>query len=119
MPNYQNSKIYTIKSEKYPDKIYVGSTTQKIENRWRVHKYVNSKSNINLYKEHITNFDEWYIELYENYPCNSIEELTKKEDEIIQKIGTLNTQKDRAVSYFIFISLFIFIFFNFFVNLKI
>jgi hypothetical protein len=33
-----------------------------------------------------------YIELYENYNCNSIEELNKREGEIIRVIGTLNKE---------------------------
>ena len=36
-------------------------------------------------------FDDFYIELYENYPCNSKEELNKREGEVIREIGTLNS----------------------------
>ena len=37
-----------------------------------------------------TAISDWYIELYESYPCNSIDELLKREGEIIRQIGTLN-----------------------------
>jgi hypothetical protein len=34
--------------------------------------------------------DNFYIELYENFECNNIEELKTREGEIIRQIGTLN-----------------------------
>jgi hypothetical protein len=34
--------------------------------------------------------DNFYIELYENYNCNSKEELNRREGEIIRQIGNLN-----------------------------
>ena len=39
----------------------------------------------------IKDWTEWYIELYENYPCANIEEILKRENEVIREIGTLNT----------------------------
>jgi hypothetical protein len=35
-------------------------------------------------------WDSFYIELYENYNCNSKEELNRREGEVIREIGTLN-----------------------------
>jgi len=37
------------------------------------------------------NWDDWYIELYELFPCNSREELDRREGEVIRQIGTINT----------------------------
>eukprot|EP00972_Heterocapsa_arctica_P110895 16331017-Heterocapsa_arctica.AAC.1 len=34
--------------------------------------------------------DEYYIELIENYPCSSLEELRAREGFWIREIGTLN-----------------------------
>ena len=34
--------------------------------------------------------DNWYIELYEKFPCNDKKELHKREGEVIREIGTLN-----------------------------
>jgi predicted RNA-binding Zn-ribbon protein involved in translation (DUF1610 family) len=34
--------------------------------------------------------EHYYIELIENFPCNNIEELRKKEGEYIRELGTLN-----------------------------
>ena len=41
----------------------------------------------------IEDINDWYIELYEEFPCNNNEELLKKEYEIMRKISTLNSRK--------------------------
>jgi hypothetical protein len=48
-----------------------------------LNKYINNPENN-------TNWDEWYIELYENCPSSSREELNKQEGQIIRLIGTIN-----------------------------
>jgi hypothetical protein len=93
MPNYQDGKIYTIRCRTDNTLIYVGSTSQPLTKRWGDHKN-NSKcikyQNILLYKTINNNWDDWYIELYEDYPCENREQLNKREGEIIRDIGTLN-----------------------------
>ena len=92
--NYTNGKIYTIKNKNDISLIYVGSTIQPLEQRFKNHKqdcknqtkYPNHK----LYNIVNNDWDDWYIELYELYPCNSKEELLKYEGKIIREIGTLN-----------------------------
>ena len=42
--------------------------------------------------QYVDDWDNWYIELFENFPCNSKEELNKREGEIIREIGTVNKQ---------------------------
>jgi hypothetical protein len=37
-----------------------------------------------------TDFNNWYIELYENFPCDNKEQLNKREGEIIREIATLS-----------------------------
>ncbi len=95
MPDYSKGKIYTIRNRNEHAKIYVGSTIQSLAVRFSGHKR-NSKTekciNYKLYVEINNDWDNWYIELYENYPCNSKEELCKKEGEIIREIGTLNSR---------------------------
>ena len=88
MPDYSKGKIYTIRCKTDDTKIYVGSTIQPLSVRFAEHKQ-DSKRSYRWYKE-IDNWDDWYIELYENYPCNNREELNKKEGEIIRLIGNLN-----------------------------
>ena len=91
---YNNSKIYTIRCRTDNNLIYVGSTTQPLHKRWYGHKSrVNDikENHILLYKTmNELGIDNFYIELYENYSCNSKEELNRYEGEIIRKIGNLN-----------------------------
>ncbi len=37
-----------------------------------------------------TTWDDWYIELYEEYPCENKLQLCKRENEIIRHIATIN-----------------------------
>ena len=93
MPNYSKGKIYTIRNKNDPSLIYVGSTIQSLAKRLGGHKKDCKKTtkypNHQLYTK-IEDWNDWYIELYENCPCNSKEELCKREGEIIREIGTLN-----------------------------
>jgi hypothetical protein len=43
-----------------------------------------------LHQEINNDWSNWYIELYENFPCSCKEELCKREGEIIRLIGNLN-----------------------------
>jgi hypothetical protein len=90
MVNYQLGKIYTVRSLTSPE-IYVGSTTaplckrmSKHRNSWKMGLVLGKNKNI------VIDINEWYIELYENYPCDKVEELTAREGVIIREIGTLN-----------------------------
>jgi hypothetical protein len=93
MSNYSNGKIYTIRNKIDDTKIYVGSTIQPLSVRFGGHKK-SSKSekckNIKLYIEVNGDWSNWYIELYELFPCGCKEELRKREGEIIRLIGNLN-----------------------------
>jgi hypothetical protein len=89
--NYSKGKIYTIRCKYDENLIYVGSTIQSLAKRWGGHKKDSLKySNRILYQSINDNWDNWYIELYELYSCNSKEELCKREGEVIREIGTLN-----------------------------
>jgi len=92
MDKYKNGKIYTIRCKNDDSLIYVGSTVQPLFKRWYEHKHDSKlENNILLYQKiKETNVDDWYIELYENFPCNNREELNKREGEVIRQIGTLN-----------------------------
>jgi hypothetical protein len=84
MPNYKNGKIYKLVCFT-TGKVYIGSTTQSLAkrkgshladyNRWKL-----NKRHYCTYYEIIKN-DNYRIELIENYPCNSKEELHAKEGE--------------------------------------
>lgn len=81
--NYKNSKIYKIIS-KNTENIYIGSTACiNLETRLNGHK-VGYKAYLNKKGPYITSFEilkynEYEILLIENYPCNSLDELKKKE----------------------------------------
>ena len=93
MPDYSKGKIYTIRCRNDTTLIYVGSTIQPLAKRWGQHKGQYLKTpNYLLYQTINNDWDNWYIELYELYPCNSKDELCKKEGEIIREISNLNHQ---------------------------
>ena len=74
MVNYQNGKIYKIINENN-DIVYIGSTAEYyLSSRYAKHKYKAPNHKIIL---------------IENYPCNSKEELCKKEQQIIQQYDNL------------------------------
>ena len=93
MPDYNKGKIYTIRCRTDDTLIYVGSTIQPLSVRIGGHK-IRSRDikyqNMIVYKTINNNWDDWYIELYEEYPCENKEQLCKREGEVIREIGTLN-----------------------------
>ena len=96
MPDYKNGKIYTIRYKNDDTLIYVGSTTQPLYKRWFEHKCHCSKENNEHYNKYLyikireTDINNWYIELFEEFPCDNKEQLTKREGQVIREIGTLN-----------------------------
>ena len=93
MPDYQNGKIYTIRCKSDNTLIYVGSTITTLSRRLAEHKSKSKKYNTRkIYQSINDNWDDWYIELYEVYPCENKEQLNKREGEITREIGTLNYQ---------------------------
>jgi hypothetical protein len=93
MPNYQDGRIYTVRCRKDDTLIYVGSTTQPLAKRWGEHKKASRTEkcqNRLIYKTINGNWTDWFIELYEVYPCENKEQLNRREGEIIREIGSLN-----------------------------
>jgi hypothetical protein len=91
MPNYQDGQIYTIRCRTDNALIYVGSTTMTLSRRMVAHRCSSKTSNRKIYQSINGNWDDWYIELYEVFPCENKQELNKREGEIIREIGTLNS----------------------------
>jgi hypothetical protein len=88
MPDYENGKIYTVRCLTDKSLIYVGSTTQPLHKRMNEHRSRKTATlGLVMYDKGIENF---YIELYELFPCNSRQELEKREGEVIREIGTIN-----------------------------
>ncbi len=90
---YARGKIYSIRSHQ-TDKIYIGSTINTLTKRFHDHKkdykrFMNEKfSYISSFE--IIPFDDCYIELIENFPCNSKAELERKEGEHIRATQCVN-----------------------------
>jgi hypothetical protein len=83
MPNYANAKIYTIRSYQ-TDKFYIGSTTQTLPQRLTKHRsefkrWKNGKSKNKTSSFEILQYDDYYIELLEIFPCHGKMELNKRE----------------------------------------
>ena len=92
--DYKNGKIYKIWND-VDDELYVGSTTQPLSKRMNVHRaYARGGKNQRIYK-HMRGcgIDNFKIELIEYYPCETKEELLKREGHWIRKIGTLNMNR--------------------------
>jgi hypothetical protein len=95
MPDYTKGKIYTIRCRTDDTLIYVGSTIQPLSVRFGGHKKASRQikcQKILIYKTINHNWDNWYYELYELYPCENKEQLGKREGEVIRLIGTLNSR---------------------------
>ena len=89
MPQYKNGKIYKIINTS-DDKIYIGSTVKKLNDRMSNHRNNiknDEKKNSKLY-QHIKKVgkDKFKIKLVKNCPCNNLNELKCKEFKEMNKI---------------------------------
>jgi len=89
MPDYSKGKIYIIRSYQ-TDKVYIGSTTQTLAQRLGKHRRALKLYNKGEKSGYITSceilqYDDHYIELIKNFPCDCREELQKKEGKYIRK----------------------------------
>lgn len=91
MADYSKAKIYQIKNT-INDDIYVGSTCAPLATRMTKHKYNGTRDKghalFNLFAEH--GVDKFYIELIEEYPCNTKQDLLAREGHYIRERGTIN-----------------------------
>ena len=82
--DYKNGKIYKLQIN--DGNFYIGSTRTDLRKRLYEHKSRSkNEPEIKLYKHIGENWENVKIILIENFPCNSRQELLKKEDEYIQK----------------------------------
>ena len=91
--DFKNGRIYCIRNT-INDDIYVGSTTQPLSRRMAWHRYA-VKCKKTMHCKLYSKFNElgiknFYIELIEDYPCESLEQLRRKEGHYIREMGTLN-----------------------------
>lgn len=87
--DYKYGKIYVIRSYK-TNLVYVGSTTQHLCQRMSKHRInykqwlKNGTGFMTSYK--LLDFDDAYIELLEEYPCENKNQLQRKEGEYIRNM---------------------------------
>ena len=96
MTDYSQGKIYVIKSSQTED-IYIGSTKKTLNERISGHKcgynkWVEDNKNTYVSSYEILKYDDAYIELLEEYPCNTKQELHKKEGEYQRILECVNKQ---------------------------
>jgi hypothetical protein len=85
---YHKGKIYTIRSYQ-TDKYYIGSTCDALHKRLYNHRrpykcYLNGNFHF-MTSFDIIKYEDHYIELLEDYKCESKNELLKREGELIRK----------------------------------
>ena len=88
MPNFQNGKIYAVRSVSRPDLIYIGSTTQPLAMRFGGHKKPSNKCSSKV----IIDIGDAYIDLIENFPCSDKNELNARENHYMRELTCVNKQ---------------------------
>ncbi len=93
MPDYKLAKIYKVVSDSHPELIYYGSTCQSLCNRMTTHRWeLNRKKGYQCSSINVTKYGDSKIVLVESYPCNSKEELYKRERFYIESNICVNKQ---------------------------
>ena len=89
---YKRGMIYTIRNIKDDEMIYVGSTINNLSKRFDNHKTCCKAGRACSLYSYVDNNDwtDFYIELYEAYPCNNKKELNRREGQVIREIGSIN-----------------------------
>lgn len=91
--NYKNGKIYALRTHQ-SNEIYIGSTCSPLYKRLYQHKtnynnWLNGKMHyITSYE--ILKYDDVYIDLIEEYPCENKLQLRKKEGEYQREMDCIN-----------------------------
>lgn len=88
MPDYQQGKIYALRSPNTAS-VYVGSTTVPLSNRFKQHKAANN----GCCSRQIIEAGEARIELVEDFPCASKQELNRREGEIMRTMANCINMK--------------------------
>ena len=101
MPNYENTKIYSVRCKTKPQHIYIGFTTFDLDYCWdNIKSLYFQKYNIKYFKL-ISNIDDWYIQLEEYCPCNTKREANEAKAKVLKsfdkvlnynsKLGMINS----------------------------
>ena len=91
---YSNGKIYSVRNI-IDDDVYIGSTCSSLSQRMVKHRSDSKRLKMRLYdKMQEIGVDNFYIELVEEHPSDNIEQLRRREGELIRLMGTLNKRID-------------------------
>ncbi len=93
--DYSQGKIYKIVCNK-TGLIYIGSTYRTLEHRLKEHidncnKYIDKKSNSLISSIYVIYYNNYTIELIENFPCQNRRELEKREFYYISNSDCVNS----------------------------
>jgi|DEB0MinimDraft_10_1074344.scaffolds.fasta_scaffold00539_16 hypothetical protein len=92
---YTYGKIYKIISP-HTDKCYVGSTIQPLSSRMTGHRR-DFKNGKYMTSSEIMKLGDYKIILIENYPCENIEQLLKREQHYIDTLDCVNKHQPTKV----------------------
>ena len=81
---YGRGKIYTIRSHQ-TELFYIGSTTNTLVKRFSNHKAEFKRDTLSSTSKDILKFEDAYIELLEDYPCENKNQLNRREGERIRE----------------------------------
>ena len=87
MPDYSKAKIYCIRSSQTSE-VYYGSTCQSLKERFQGHK--DDSKVRNLSSKQLLQYEDAYIELIEEFPCNNMAELHVRERYHIENNSCVN-----------------------------
>jgi hypothetical protein len=95
--DYSQGKIYKIVCNK-TGLIYIGSTYRTLDERLKEHeydckRYLNKKSNHLISSIYVIYYNNYTIELIENYPCQNRRELEKREFHYISNLDCVNSMR--------------------------
>ncbi|MCR9134340.1 MAG: hypothetical protein NXI08_17360 [bacterium] len=93
--DYNQGKIYCIRNT-ITDDVYIGSSCQPLSKRMAEHRQNINQANTRHYKLYMKMRElgqqAFYIELIEEVKCDNIEQLRKREGELIREMATLNAR---------------------------
>ena len=85
---YQKGKVYCIRN-KINNDVYIGSTCQSLSQRMSEHRQALKKDKYNNMKIYQLikkiGLEHFYIELIEDYPCENVYQLHRREGELIRE----------------------------------
>lgn len=89
MPDYSKGKIYIIRCTDSDD-VYIGSTIQSLSKRMTGHRVGYKLRPHKCTSSILIGRGTAYIELVEDFPCENVEQLRKREGEVIRSRDCVN-----------------------------